>query len=246
MMPVKCLVVVPTYNEAGNILRLIKEDLKVAQNLDILVVDDNSPDNTGDLVERAIPEFKGRVHLMRRAGKLGLGTAYIAGFEWGLARGYDVFIEQDADFSHTPHYIRDMLREVENGCDLVIGSRNIRSGGVVGWGLGRKIISRGGSLYARTLLLTNIKDLTGGYNCYTRHALETINLPTVMSNGYVFQIEMKWRAALADLRIKEIPIIFPDRKIGQSKMSKKIFVEAMLKVLLMAFRRGRIKGMLKK
>ncbi len=242
----KVCVVIPTYNEKGNIENIIKTDLKVNPNIHILIVDDNSPDGTGKIVDKLIKDnvFDGKLHIMHRKGKLGLGTAYIEGFKWAISNGFDIFISQDADFSHNPIYIKDMLKLVDAGNDLVIGSRYVKGGSVVNWGFLRKLISKGGSLYSRILLLTNIHDLTGGYNCYTKKSLETINLDTIISNGYCFQIEMKFRNALAKLKIKETPIVFEDRRVGKSKMSKKIFIEAMINVFFMAFKRHKIKSMM--
>ena len=242
----KVCVVIPTYNEKGNIENIIKADLKTNPNVHILIVDDNSPDGTGKIVDNLIKEnkFDGKLHILHRKGKLGLGTAYIEGFSWALQNGFDIFISQDADFSHNPKYIKNMLSFMEKGNDLVIGSRYVKGGGVVNWGIIRKLISRGGSLYSRILLLTNIHDLTGGYNCYSRKSLETINLNSIISNGYCFQIEMKFRNVLAGLKVKETPIIFEDRRVGKSKMSKKIFIEAMINVFFMAFKRNKIRNMM--
>ncbi len=239
----KICIVIPTYNEIGNIAEIIKADMAVESSLHILVVDDNSLDGTGEMVDKIINDkiYNDRLHVMHRSGKLGLGTAYVEGFTWALNNGFDVCISQDADFSHNPKYIKDMIREVKNGNDLVIGSRYIRGGSVVNWGIIRKIISFGGSLYSRILLLSNVHDFTGGYNCYTKKSLQTINLKNIISNGYCFQVEMKFRNVLAGLKVKEIPIIFEDRRVGKSKMSKKIFIEAMLNVLIMAFKRGSIR-----
>jgi dolichol-phosphate mannosyltransferase len=239
--------VIPTYNEKGNIERLIEEDLRVLPRAHIIVVDDNSPDGTGEIVDGLISSgrFGGRLSVIHRAGKLGLGTAYVQGFKLALSHGFNAFIEQDADFSHNPAYLKDMERLALKGNDLVIGSRYVKGGGVVNWGLVRRLVSLGGSTYARILLFSRIRDLTGGYNCYTRRALEAIGLDSVMSKGYAFQIEMKWRCQLAGLKIAETPIIFEDRRAGQSKMSKRIFIEAMWKVLLMALSRRRIRRTLK-
>ncbi len=242
----KTLVVIPCYNEAGNIREIIAEDFKLNPDIHILIVDDNSPDGTADIVDELIAsgEYENKLHIMKRAGKLGLGTAYIEGFTLGLANGYDIFISQDADFSHNPIYIEEMMELVEKGSDLVIGSRYTKGGGVRNWGFVRRLISRGGSLYARILLLSKVNDFTGGYNCYTRKSLELINLSTIISNGYCFQIEMKFRNVLAGLKILETPIIFEDRRVGQSKMSKKIFIEALFNVLLMTFKRKEIKSLM--
>lgn len=242
----KVCIVIPTYNEKGNIENIIAEDLKINPNIHILIVDDNSPDGTGEIVDNLIKSklYNDKLHIIHRKGKLGLGTAYIEGFKWGLQNGFDIFISQDADFSHNPIYIKDMLNLIEKGNDLVIGSRYVKGGSVVNWGLIRRFISKGGSLYSRIFLFTNIKDLTGGYNCYTRKSLEKINLDTIISNGYCFQIEMKFRNVLAKLNIKETPIIFEDRRVGKSKMSKKIFIEAMINVFFMSFKRNKIKKLM--
>ncbi|MCT4552924.1 MAG: polyprenol monophosphomannose synthase [Alphaproteobacteria bacterium] len=241
----KNLVVIPTYNELGNIREIIQADFDLGLDIDILIVDDNSKDGTGEVVDELIAsnKYNGRLHVMHRAGKLGLGTAYIQGFEWGLEKGYEVFISQDADFSHDPKYIKTMLEDIKTN-DLVIGSRYVKGGAVKNWGLIRRMISLGGSIYARTLLLTRVRDLTGGYNCYSKKALGKINLKSIVSNGYCFQIEMKWRCALGKLKIKETPIVFEDRRVGQSKMSKKIFIEALLKVFVMGFSRKKFRSML--
>jgi dolichol-phosphate mannosyltransferase len=166
------------------------------------------------------------IQVMHRAGKLGLGTAYIEAFKRGLEEGYDRFFEMDADLSHDVRYLPDFVRALDGGADVVIGSRNIPGGGVEGWGLGRHFISKGGSLYSRTILGLDVKDLTSGYKAFTRRALEAIDIDTIHSNGYSFQIEMNYRALRKGMRVKEVPIVFVDRTAGRSKMSRKIFVEA--------------------
>jgi dolichol-phosphate mannosyltransferase len=233
----RLLITVPTYNEAENIERFIKavfdftppppvESIEAGEWGDILVVDDSSPDGTAGIVERLIPKYHDRLHLLKRPEKQGLGTAYLAAFDWGLSRGYDTFLEMDADFSHDPSYIPVMLKEIETH-DVVIGSRNVPGGGVEGWGPLRNFISKGGSLYARIVLGCPVKDLTGGYNMWKKSALEKIDLSGIISKGFSFQVEMKFRAYMAGCGIKEMPIMFVDRKLGKSKMSKKIFVEAL-------------------
>jgi dolichol-phosphate mannosyltransferase len=192
-------------------------------------VDDNSPDGTGEVLDGIAARDK-RVHVLHRPGKLGLGTAYLDGFRWGLARGYEFLFEMDADFSHDPKYLPGMLALAAGGADVVVGSRYVAGGGTENWGVGRKIISRGGSLYARTILGVKVRDLTAGFICWRRRALEAIALDEIRSNGYSFQIEMKYRALKAGLSIVETPIVFADRRIGQSKMSRAIFVEALLMV----------------
>lgn len=225
----KALIVVPTYNEVGNVETIAQRFLDGLPGVEILFVDDNSPDGTGPLLDQ-IAASEPRIHVMHRAGKLGLGTAYVQGFTWGMERGFDFLFEMDADGSHDPKYLPTMLALAEDGADVVVGSRYVPGGGTVNWGIGRKIISRGGGLYARTVLGVDTRDLTAGFMCWRRTALEAINLASVTSNGYSFQIEMKYRALNQGLRLVETPIVFEDRRVGQSKMSKAIFVEAMAKV----------------
>jgi dolichol-phosphate mannosyltransferase len=179
-------------------------------------------------VENLISQFPDRLHLLKRAGKQGLGTAYLAGFAWGWER-YSIFLEMDADFSHKPAYIPQMLNKIES-FDVVIGSRNVRGGRVEGWSALRNLISKGGSLYSRMVLGCPIHDLTGGFNMWRKEALEKIGLANIISKGYSFQIEMKYRAYRAGCAVAEIPIVFPDRTKGASKMSKKIFIEALFNI----------------
>lgn len=225
----KALIVVPTYNELGNVETIAQRFLDGLPGVELLFVDDNSPDGTGQLLDK-IAAGEPRIHVMHRAGKLGLGTAYVQGFTWGMERGFEFLFEMDADGSHDPKYLPTMLALAEDGADVVVGSRYVPGGGTVNWGIGRKIISRGGGLYARTVLGVDTRDLTAGFMCWRRTALEAINLASVTSNGYSFQIEMKYRAINQGLRLVETPIVFEDRRVGQSKMSKAIFVEAMAKV----------------
>lgn len=232
----KSLIVVPTYNERDNVRGIAERLLAALPTTDLLFVDDNSPDGTGTLLDE-MAAAQPRLHVMHRAGKLGLGTAYIEGFQWGLARDYDYLFEMDADGSHDPRYLPTMLALAEDGADVVVGSRYVPGGGTVNWGLGRRIISRGGGLYARTVLGVDVRDLTAGFICWRRSALEAIDLGTITSNGYSFQIEMKYRALQRGLRLVETPIVFEDRRVGQSKMSRAIFLEALLKVW--ALRLGR-------
>jgi dolichol-phosphate mannosyltransferase len=221
----KTLIVTPTYNEKDNLPRFIDAVRSAYPAADLMVVDDNSPDGTGAIAD-AIASKDSHVRVMHRAGKLGLGTAYIEAFKKGLAEGYDRFFEMDADLSHDVKYLPDFVAALDDGADIVIGSRNIPGGGVEGWGLGRHVISKGGSLYSRTILGLRVKDLTSGYKAFTRRALESINIESVHSNGYSFQIEMTYRATRKGMRVKEVPIIFVDRTAGRSKMSRRIFVEA--------------------
>ena len=229
-----CLVVVPTYNEAQNITRLLAAILDQGPQFDILVVDDNSPDGTGDLVA-ALAQQTPRVQLLRRAGKLGLGTAYREGFRIGLRRSYAYLCEMDADFSHQPHYLPILLTIAEREADLVLGSRNVPGGKVENWSLLRNLISKGGSLYARMLLGMPVRDCTGGFKCFRAKVLERIGLDSIKSNGYGFQIEMNYRCHQAGFRIRETPITFPDRVEGVSKMSKKIVLEAAMLVWKLGF-----------
>ena len=225
----KSLVIVPTYNEIENIESLIKAVFEnVPSNVELLICDDGSPDGTGELVKK-LKLSNPRIHSLHRTGKLGLGSAYVAGFKYGLANGFDAVIEMDADFSHNPIYLKTMLAHLEKN-DFVIGSRYVSGGGTVNWGLGRKILSRGGSFYSRMILGAPIRDFTGGFNGWRKHVLENIALDTITSDGYSFQIELKYRAFLKNYRYTEFPIIFEDRKVGNSKMSKRIVLEALKKV----------------
>jgi len=220
------LIVVPTYNERDNVAEVVERFLAAAPEAELLFVDDNSPDGTGEVLDQ-LAAADPRVHVLHRAGKLGLGTAYLDGFRWGLGRGFDYLLEMDADFSHDPQYLPELLRLAREGADVVVGSRYVEGGGTENWGVGRKLISKGGGLYARTILGVKVRDLTSGFICWRRRALEAIDLEAVKSNGYSFQIEMKYRALQAGLNVVETPIVFVDRRVGQSKMSRKIFVEAL-------------------
>ena len=199
--------------------------------LGVLIVDDNSPDGTGALADELSKKDK-RIHALHRQEKAGLGKAYVAGFAWGLKEGYDAILEMDADFSHNPKYLPDFWENLKTS-DVVIGSRYVKGGGVKNWGLVRKFISRGGSIYARALLGIPVRDLTGGYNAWRRKVLEDVDISALQSEGYAFQIELKWRAFQKGFRIKEFPITFEDRTVGKSKMSKRIVAEAMLRVASM-------------
>lgn len=223
------LLIVPTYNEAENIELLLEAVLDVLPEAHVLVVDDGSPDGTAELVARRTAADD-RVHLLSRSGKLGLGTAYLTGFAWALARSYSHVFEMDADFSHDPAYLRPML-EASRGADLVVGSRYVAGGGTADWSLTRRLLSRFGGLYSRTILRMGVRDMTSGFKCYRRATLEALDLAEVRSTGYAFQIEMKYRVHQAGLRIVEIPIVFPDRVRGDSKMSAAIAHEAMIQVL---------------
>lgn len=223
--PVVCL---PTYNERENLDAIVAAILAAAPSVDVLVIDDNSPDGTGQLAD-AWAAREPRVKVLHRAGKEGLGKAYLAGFAWALERGYGLVLEMDADFSHDPQYLPALLAAAETA-DLVLGSRYVAGGGTVNWGVGRKILSRGGSLYARTILGVGVRDLTGGFKCFRREVLEAIDLPGVECTGYAFQIELTYRALCRGFTVKEVPIVFADRRVGHSKMSKRIVLEAVRKV----------------
>lgn len=231
----KALIIVPTYNEAENVGGIAERLLEALPAADLLFVDDNSPDGTGGLID-AMVAANPRIHVLHRAGKLGLGTAYIEGFAFGLARDYEYLFEMDADGSHDPKYLPQMLALAEDGADVVVGSRNVPGGGTVNWGIGRKLLSRGGSFYARRILGIDVRDVTAGFVCWRRDVLESLELSSVDSNGYSFQIEMKYRALRQGFRIVETPIIFVDRRVGQSKMSRAIVAEALLKVWALRFR----------
>ncbi|MBK6535615.1 MAG: polyprenol monophosphomannose synthase [Deltaproteobacteria bacterium] len=230
----RVLVITPTYNERENLHAFLDALFAVAPQVDVLIVDDNSPDGTGALADEVAARDP-RVHVRHRAGKLGLGTAYLEGFQWALAQNYDVVFEMDTDLSHDPRYVPEFIRAIEAGADVVIGSRNIPGGGVEGWGPGRHFVSKGGSVYARTILGLDVRDLTSGYKAFTRDALRRIDLGGVKSNGYSFQIELTYRAVLRGMRVAEVPILFVDRRAGASKMSRKIFAEAVVMVWKLRF-----------
>ncbi len=222
------LVCLPTYDEAENVEPICRAILAASPALEVLVIDDNSPDGTGAIADR-IAAAEPRVHVLHRAGKQGLGKAYLAGFAWALDRGYQLVLEMDADFSHDPKHLPALLGAAGDA-DLVLGSRYVPGGGTVNWGLGRRVLSRGGSLYARTILGLDVRDLTGGFKCFRREVLEAIDLGSVACTGYAFQIELTYRAVKRGFRVVEVPIVFADRRVGQSKMSKKIVFEALRKV----------------
>ncbi len=225
----RTLVVTPTYNEKDNLEHFVTSVLRVVPEVDVLIVDDNSPDGTGAIADR-LAAADPRIRVMHRAGKLGLGTAYVQAFEQGLTEGYELFFEMDADMSHDPLHLPAFFEAFEQGADLVIGSRNIPGGAVIGWGAGRHFVSKGGSLYSRTILGLPIRDLTSGYKGFRASVLRSIDLGTLRSEGYSFQIETTYRAVQRGFRVKEVPITFVDRKNGQSKMSRKIFAEAIVMV----------------
>ncbi|HVK66391.1 MAG TPA: polyprenol monophosphomannose synthase [Polyangium sp.] len=233
-MAPRILVVTPTYNERDNLPRFVRSVLEVVPEAHVLVVDDASPDGTGAVADTLAAEDP-RTTVLHRPGKLGLGTAYVDAFRRALDLGYDVVVEMDADLSHDPKYLPAFLRAIEEGADVVLGSRNVPGGGVLGWGPGRHVLSKGGSLYARTLLGVPIRDLTTGFKAFTRRALLAIDIETLRSNGYSFQIETTYRALRKGLRVTEVPIVFVDRRAGHSKMSRGIFAEAVVEVWRLRF-----------
>jgi dolichol-phosphate mannosyltransferase len=219
------LVVTPTYNERDNLEAFMSGIRRNLPQTDVLVVDDASPDGTGELADR-LAASDSRVHCLHRPAKLGLGTAYVDGFRWALDRGYDLVAEMDADLSHDAGDLVRLIAAIDDGADLALGSRGVPGGGVVGWGLGRHLLSKGGSLYARLILGVQVRDLTTGFKVFRRSALEAIEPASLRSNGYAFQIETTFRAVACGLRVVEVPIVFCDRQVGRSKMSRKIFLEA--------------------
>jgi len=224
----KTVVVIPTYNERENISELIPVVFKTTPDVEILVVDDNSPDGTGQLVRDLQTQFP-KLHLLSRRGKEGLGKAYLAGFKWALEHGFEAVAQMDADFSHRAVDLKRILEALPES-DFVIGSRWVPGGATVNWGLGRKIISRGGSFYARQILGFKVRDWTGGFNAWKATTLSKIGLDSVLSEGYSFQIELKYRALKFGCAVQEVPIVFEDRRVGQSKMSSRIVVEALYRV----------------
>jgi dolichol-phosphate mannosyltransferase len=227
------LIIIPTYNEIGNLQRLTDKILSILPHTHILVVDDNSPDGTGALAER-LGKKDQRIRLIRRAGKSGLGSAYIAGFKYALEHNYDFIFEMDADFSHSPTALPDFLKHTFN-YDLILGSRYIKKGRITNWETWRRLLSSGANLYARIILGLPYHDLTGGFKCYSKQVLKNLNLDRIISEGYVFQIETTYRAHRKKFRIKEIPIVYTERRKGRSKISRKICLEAIWKVPLLRF-----------
>lgn len=235
----KALIVMPTYNERENITLIVEEILRYAPQVDILIVDDNSPDGTGEVAEALHGRFP-NVSALHRTGKLGLGTAYIAGFRYALERDYELVLEMDADFSHDPRYLPDLLAEAEHSnADLVIGSRYVRGGGTPNWSPLRRFISGGGNIFARFVLNLPVKDATAGYRCYRREVLAALDLGSITSQGYAFQVEMTYQTLNLGFHVSEVPILFVDRRVGKSKMSRKIFVEGFVYVLRARFGRSR-------
>lgn len=232
--------IIPTYNEMENIGKIVAAVLEQGEAFHVLVVDDNSPDGTGKAAERLSGEYPRRVFVLHRPSKKGLGRAYIAGFKWALERGAEYIFEMDADFSHDPAMLPAFTAAAEE-CDLVLGSRYVPGGDVRNWGILRKLLSRGGSLYARTILGLPYRDLTGGYKCFRRTVLQALPLDEIQSTGYAFQVEMTFRTHIMGFRIREIPILFEDRRVGQSKMSGKVFLEALLMIPKLRLQKARMK-----
>lgn len=230
------VVIIPTYNEKENIENIINAVFALPVMFDVLIIDDNSPDGTAAIVERMQKQWDGRLHLLKRSGKLGLGTAYIMGFKWCLNAGYEFIIEMDADFSHPPKKLLELRQACLDGADVAIGSRYVSGVNVVNWPMGRVIMSYYASAYVRIVTGMNVRDTTAGFVCYRRNVLEDIDLDKIRFKGYAFQIEMKFTAFKMGCRIKEVPIIFVNRVLGTSKMNSSIFGEAVFGVLQLRIR----------
>lgn len=230
------VVIIPTYNEKENIENIINAVFALPVMFDVLIIDDNSPDGTAAIVERMQKQWDGRLHLLKRSGKLGLGTAYIMGFKWCLNAGYEFIIEMDADFSHPPKKLLELRQACLDGADVAIGSRYVSGVNVVNWPMGRVIMSYYASAYVRIVTGMNVRDTTAGFVCYRRNVLEAIDLDKIRFKGYAFQIEMKFTAFKMGCRIKEVPIIFVNRVLGTSKMNSSIFGEAVFGVLQLRIR----------
>lgn len=230
------LVIIPTYNEKENIEKIIRFVFDLKKEFDVLIVEDNSPDGTADIVKRLMKEFSTRLFILERKGKLGLGTAYIAGFRWALEREYEYITEMDADFSHNPKDLVKLYNACKNGADVAVGSRYIKGVNVVNWPMGRVLMSYFASSYVRVVTGMKIMDTTAGFVCWTRKVLETIDLERIKFVGYAFQIEMKYTAVKLGFKVAEVPIIFTDRTEGTSKMNKSIFKEAIFGVMQLRVR----------
>ncbi|WTX00031.1 polyprenol monophosphomannose synthase [Streptomycetaceae bacterium NBC_01309] len=224
----KVLVIIPTYNESDNITDIVGRLRAAAPGADVLVADDNSPDGTGDIADR-LAEHDPHVQVLHRKGKEGLGAAYLAGFHWGIDRGYDVLVEMDADGSHQPEQLPRLLEAVRDA-DLVLGSRWVPGGAIVNWPTSRKLLSRGGSTYSRFMLGLDLRDITGGFRAFRKETLLGIDMDSIASQGYCFQVDLAWRAARRGFRVVEVPITFVERERGDSKMSRTIVAEALWRV----------------
>lgn len=246
----RILVIIPTYNEVENVERITGRVRTAVPQADVLIADDNSPDGTGEVADKLAAEDD-HLHVMHRRGKQGLGAAYLAGFDWGLERGYDVLVEMDADGSHQPEQLPRMLDALSGadggpGADLVLGSRWVRGGAVVNWPKSREALSRGGSLWTRLALGIHTRDATGGYRAFRRRTLLGLGLDDVASAGYCFQVDLLWRALKAGFSVVEVPITFVEREYGNSKMSQRIVVEALLRTTLwgIEYRGQQLRGLL--
>jgi dolichol-phosphate mannosyltransferase len=240
------IIVMPTYNEADNIEKLAQAIYAQMPEIHILIVDDSSPDGTGEIADKMSvdPSNGGRIHVLHRKLKEGLGRAYLAGFAWALEHGYDAVIEMDADLSHDPLYLGSMVAEAETA-DVVVGSRYLNGISVINWPLRRILLSLGANSYVRAITRVPLNDCTSGYRLYKKHVLESIGLANVQSNGYSFQVEMSFRAHIAGFKIAEVPIIFKERRAGQSKMSQGVIVESFLMPIKLRMREGALRKQLK-
>lgn len=235
------IVLIPTYNESENVAKMIETVMGLPRQMDLVIIDDGSPDGTATIVRSMMPHYEGRLHLIERSGKQGLGTAYIAGFRWALREGYEYIFEMDCDFSHPPTKLLELYDAcATGGADVAIGSRYVRGGAVKNWPLGRILMSYGASLYVRLLTAMPVKDTTAGFVCYRRQVLEAMDLEAVRFRGYAFQIEMKYTAYCLGFHVVEVPITFVDRELGASKMSGSIFGEGFVGVW--ALRRDKFLG----
>jgi dolichol-phosphate mannosyltransferase len=230
------LVIIPTYNEKGNIERMVRKVFSLPKAFDLLIIDDGSPDGTADIVKTLQNEFSGRLYLIQRSGKQGLGTAYIAGFKWALERTYEYIFEMDCDFSHNPDDLIRLYDSAVNGADLAVGSRYVEGGGFVNWPKDRIFISKGASIYVNFVTRLRVSDATAGFVCFRRKVLETIDLDKIRFVGYAFQIEMKFAARRLGFKISEVPIIFTERVEGVSKMSSNIIREGIIGVITIEWR----------
>lgn len=231
----KTLVIIPTYNESENIRLMVEKVMSYEDNFHLLIVDDNSPDGTAEIVQEMSSLYEGRLFLLKRAGKLGLGTAYIAGFKYSMEKGYTYSIEMDCDFSHNPDDLTRLVASCDQGADVTVGSRYCKGGGVKDWPLNRRLLSYFASIYVRMVLWIGVRDTTAGFKCYNNNVLEKIDLDNIPFKGYAFQIYMKYAAIKKGFKVREEPIIFKDRERGTSKMSGSIIQEAIYGVLKMRF-----------